>query len=154
MFRDIWVRFPFSFYGINCCQINCIFNVSKRCSGHTPALQWWTAGHFLADGIPRCSCHLWVFLFCSSDWYALDLFYYRPQRSCEGYVFTGVCLSTGGGSAPRGSVCSGGCLVQGGLLPGGWYPSMHWGRPPWRDGYCCGRYASYWNAFLFEIIVP
>ena len=21
---------------------------------------------------------------------------YRPQRSCEGYVFTGVCLSTGG----------------------------------------------------------
>ena len=21
--------------------------------------------------------------------------YYRPQRSCEGYVFTGVCLSTG-----------------------------------------------------------
>ena len=25
--------------------------------------------------------------------------YYRPQRSCEGYVFTPVCLSTGGGSA-------------------------------------------------------
>ena len=24
-------------------------------------------------------------------------FCYRPQRSCEGYVFTGVCLSTGGG---------------------------------------------------------
>ena len=23
--------------------------------------------------------------------------YYRPQRSCEGYVFTGMCLSTGGG---------------------------------------------------------
>ena len=23
--------------------------------------------------------------------------FYRPQRSCEGYVFTGVCLSTGGG---------------------------------------------------------
>ena len=22
--------------------------------------------------------------------------YYRPQRSCEGYVFTSVCLSTGG----------------------------------------------------------
>ena len=31
------------------------------------------------------------------------------------------------------------------------YPSMHWGRhpPPPADGYCCGRYASYWNAFLF-----
>ena len=24
-------------------------------------------------------------------------FYYRPQRSCESYVFKGVCLSTGGG---------------------------------------------------------
>ena len=35
---------------------------------------------------------------------------YRPQRSCEGYVFTGrVCLSTGGGvSAPEGmSTCEG-----------------------------------------------
>ena len=29
---------------------------------------------------------------------------YHPQRSCEGYVFTGLCLSTRGG--------------------GGWYPSM------------------------------
>ena len=36
----------------------------------------------------------------------------------------------------------GGTLLQGGsLLPGGC------GDPP--DGYCCGRYASYWNAFLF-----
>ena len=26
----------------------------------------------------------------------LDGYYYRPQRSCEGYVFTPVCLSTGG----------------------------------------------------------
>ena len=25
---------------------------------------------------------------------------YRPQRSCEGYVFTGVCLSTWGGGVP------------------------------------------------------
>ena len=25
-----------------------------------------------------------------------NMVYYRPQRSCEGYVFTGVCLSTGG----------------------------------------------------------
>ena len=44
------------------------------------------------------------------------------------------------------------------------YPSMHWGShppqadishhalgqtlPPRADGYCCGRYTSYWNAFL------
>ena len=28
-------------------------------------------------------------------------------------------------------------------------PGVH---PP-ADGYCCGRYASYWNAFLFEFIL-
>ena len=90
-----------------------------------------------------------------------DSFYiYRPQRSCEGYVFTGVCLSTEGW----------GCLPQYML----WYPprsrhplpgqtprsqsrhappgSRHPPRadtPPPRYGHCCGRYASYWNAFLF-----
>ena len=39
--------------------------------------------------------------------------FYRPQRSCEGYVFTGVCLSTGGCLV---SVYRGGCLVPGGLV--------------------------------------
>ena len=46
---------------------------------------------------------------------------------------------------------------------GGVYPSMHWGRhppadtPPLADtlppldGHCSGRYASYWNAFLFSV---
>ena len=33
--------------------------------------------------------------------------------------------------------------------PRGVYPSMHWGRPPPPNGYCCGQYTSYWNAFLF-----
>ena len=54
-------------------------------------------------------------------------FYYRPQRSCESYVFTGVCLSTGGGvpgpgrglSAPGGGVFAPrGCLVRGGVCSG------------------------------------
>ena len=68
--------------------------------------------------------------------------------------FTGVCLSTGGGGAWSGGVCSregawsggvcswgdawsGGMPCLGGLLQGGglllgaaWYPSMHWGRRP------------------------
>ena len=46
----------------------------------------------------------------------------------------------GGGSGPEGvpGPGGGGCLVPSGV-PGG--------DPP--DGYCCGRYASYWNAFLF-----
>ena len=52
----------------------------------------------------------------------LSLVFYRPQRSCEGYVFTGICLS-------RGMSALGGGLVQGGpgpggvgvcLFPGGW----------------------------------
>ena len=25
--------------------------------------------------------------------------------------------------------------------------------PPGRDGHCCGRHASYWNAFLFVIVL-
>ena len=53
-----------------------------------------------------------------------------------------ACLAAGGcllrGSA-LGGVCSGGGLLWG----GGWRP------PPKADGYCCGRYASYSNAFLF-----
>ena len=58
-----------------------------------------------------------------------------------------------GGSA-RGEVSApgGGLLLGwGGSAPGG-LVSEHALRqtpPPRRDGYCCGRYASHWNAFLF-----
>ena len=49
-----------------------------------------------------------------------------------------VILFTGGVHGP------GGCLVPGEVHgPGGCLVET----PP--DGYCCGRYASYWNAFLF-----
>ena len=51
-----------------------------------------------------------------------------------------VCSWGGGGLLPRG-----GCLVPGG---GAWSQGVVW-RPP--DGYCCGRYAFYWNAFLFHL---
>ena len=44
----------------------------------------------------------------------------------------------------QGGTWSGGPL-QGGLLPGG-----TGGDPP-PDGHCCGRYASYWNAFLLKL---
>ena len=70
--------------------------------------------------------------------------YYRPQRSWGKVIFpqASVILSTGGAWS-RG-VCSwGGCLVWGVVPgPGGCLVET----PP--DGYCCGRYASYWNAFL------
>ena len=50
----------------------------------------------------------------------------------------------------------GGCLLQAGACSRG--DVCSWGVPargegrletPGADGYCCGRYASYWNAFLF-----
>ena len=76
-------------------------------------------------------------------------------------MFTGVCLSTGRVWSRRGAcsggVWSGGCLLGGGvpapggmLVPGGvWSGGMvPGGDPP--DGYCCGQYTSYWNAFLFR----
>ena len=60
-----------------------------------------------------------------------------------------------GGSAPGGCLLGGGACsgkgvpALGGLLPGGTC-SGGCGDTP-RDGYCCGRYASYWNAFLLTI---
>ena len=51
--------------------------------------------------------------------------FYRPQRSCKGYVFTGVCLSTGGGW----------CLLPGGA-PGRGVPAP---REPHPGGGACSR---------------
>ena len=80
------------------------------------------------------------------------IFCYHPQRSCEGYVFTGICLSTGGplgGSAPGGPGPGGGGAWSGGVG----IPACTEADPPGKDGYCCGRYASYWNAFLLVLVV-
>ena len=43
-----------------------------------------------------------------------------------------------------------GCLVPGVGVSGPWGVSGPGGGDP-RGGYCCGRYASYWNAFLFIV---
>ena len=69
-----------------------------------------------------------------------------------------------GGACSRRVPALGGCLLLGGLLGGvcsqwggacsrgmggsapGWGVC---GDPPKADGYCCGRYASYCNAFLY-----
>ena len=58
-----------------------------------------------------------------------------PGHVCSWGVCSGG-VSAPGGSAPGGL---GGCLVLGGA----------WWRPP--NGYCCGWYASYRNAFLFKV---
>ena len=70
-----------------------------------------------------------------------------------------ACLAAGGGvlsqhalqvvsqhALQQGGVCSRGDLLQG-SAPGGCLVET----PP--DGHCCGRYASYWNAFLFCVFL-
>ena len=80
------------------------------------------------------------------------------------YLQVSVILLTGGGACSGGCMVlgrhgHGGCMVLGGVNgPGG----MH--GPGGRvlgglvettspDGYCCGRYASYWNAFLLVFLM-
>ena len=72
--------------------------------------------------------------------YIYEIFYrifYRPQTKFAKVMFLQVSVCPRGRGAPEG-----GCLLQEGVSgPGG---CVH----PHPDGYCCGRYASYWNAFL------
>ena len=106
----------------------------------------------------------------------------------EGYIFTRVCLSTGGGvvsqhalqvsrPTPKGELEGSGRsglqthTQEGGLqahtwrgspgqhlegvsrpTPRGCIPACTEAAPPPADGYCCGRYASYWNAFLLSTV--
>ena len=65
----------------------------------------------------------------------------------EGYVFTHVCLSTGGGVVRSSGVCVHGRGMRGRrdvahMPPPGRYQEI-WSMS--------GRYASYWNAFLFSL---
>ena len=83
----------------------------------------------------------------------MQTYFYRPQRSCEGYIFTGVCLSTGG-SAPVGGawsqgVCSwGGCLLpEGGPGPGGCL--LLGGGGAWSGGGVCS-----WGGLVGGVGIP
>ena len=116
------------------------------------------------------------FSFSNSHPIVSFLFNYRPQRSCEGYLFTPFCLSTGGGGSasvyagippppeqtPQTSPPETRHPPWEGAPPPEQAPlvanSPLWNSPPPgaappppADGYCCGRYASYWNAFLFKV---
>ena len=70
-----------------------------------------------------------------------------------GAVGGGVCAwSCGGVPHPRGV-----CVWSRGVCAWFWggvgIPACTEAAPlPGRDGYCCGRYASYWNAFLFDLL--
>ena len=111
---------------------------------------------------------LWLF-FCAGIWGRIRMLrrkqnlsaepriihFYRPQRSWGKVIFSqaSVILLTGGCLLPGGllwgGVCSRGGLVPGEVVCSGGVPD---GDPP-KDGHCCGRYASYWNAFLFRLYV-
>ena len=70
-----------------------------------------------------CICHnfssltteVLVFIVCGTNHMnLLRSACYRPQRICEGYIFTGVCLSTGGCAWSWRNGSGGLCLVLGG----------------------------------------
>ena len=104
---------------------------------------WW---YLATDCTPRTLCNIHCLLLPANE-------------VCEGYVFTRVYHSVPGGVSrprPRVEVKESG---QGGPgphrgrsrpTPGGWcIPACTEAELPPADNYRCGRYASYWNAFLF-----
>ena len=94
---------------------------------------------------------------------------YRPQRSCGKVIFSqaSVILFTGGGVCPAciGADTPSPCrhsprpdtpwedTPQGRHVPLGRHPpgQTRPGKHPPPYGHCSGRYASYWNAFLYFI---
>ena len=88
----------------------------------------------------------------------------------QGGLLPGGCLLRGGVPGPGGPGLGGawsggawswgvpghgGCLLLGASVaaPGGGIPACTEAEPPGRDGYCCGRYASHWNAFLLTYMI-
>ena len=59
-----------------------------------------------------------------------------------GVCARGACMAGGGGHAWEGGMCGGGaCMAWGGGVRGRYYEIRS----------MSGRYASYWNAFLFNL---
>ena len=92
---------------------------------------------------PSMPCRWYPSMPCSRSLGGCVLSQHALQQVSRGGAWSGGCLLLGWGG-----VCS---WVGEGLLLGGGLVSQHALRqtPPGRDGYCCGRYASHWNAFLF-----
>ena len=66
-------------------------------------------------------------------------------------LFTGGCASSGGmcASSSRDAFSRRGVLPPAGVC---FLKGVPGGDPP-RDGYCCVQYASYWNAFLYFVLI-
>ena len=62
-----------------------------------------------------------------------------------GHAWWGACMAVGMVGDMYGSGCVAGSAWQGGMHGGGVRSR--------KDGNCSGRYASYWNAFLFVYVL-
>ena len=95
------------------------------------------------------------------------LYFYRPQTKIAKVMFlhVSIILSTGGSPGPYPGGGWGVWTRSGGLQAhtqgrgwgSGWgSPACTEAEPPLpADGCCCcGHYASYWNAFLYDLCVP
>ena len=110
------------------------------------------------------TCNKMLMLFEVFETFIFPIFTARKRSlrklcfyTCLSFCPLGDAWSRGGllpgGSAPgEGGVYSQGDLLPRGgcLLLGGWLVET----PLPRDGHCCGRYASYWNAFLLSYVIP
>ena len=106
----------------------------------------------------NCFVHYQVFRFIveeSESVIDICIFTARKRSLGQGNIFTSVCreFCSQGGCL----VWGGRCLLLGGLVPGGVSSlggTCSWGAPGGDppDSYCCGRYVSYWNAFLFAFL--
>ena len=82
--------------------------------------------------------------------------FYSPQRSWGKVIFLEACVKNSvSRPTPRGEVMGSGQGVSRSTPKGG-AVSQHALRqtlppPPQPGGYCSGRYASYWNAFLYYV---
>ena len=103
--------------------------ISEERQTFSPVCQGKSQAYFsiLARALKICNAKLYSY------------YIYRPQRSCEGYVFRHICDSVhggGGGCAIPACIAggipaclaAGGCLLKGGSAPRG---CLLWGVPAW-----------------------
>ena len=80
----------------------------------------------------------------------LFLNFYRANEVWSKVIFSQACVKNSvhsGGVPGPGGAWSGGTPAPGGSAPG--VSGLGGCLVEIPTGYCCGRYASYWNAFLF-----
>ena len=166
-----------NFHLSNICLLFLVVGKQSVDTKHFPSMKLATDLIYLTDPVNitvKGFSRKWKYTRIS--WYKKQMcstwFITARKRSLRRLCFY-TCLSF----CPQGESDSRGCLIPGGLVwggcllpgvwsgggvpaPGGSGPGSAWSqgkggawsrgvwRPPSWDGYCCGRYASSWNAFL------